>query len=368
MLKYIEVALDYNQQLLIIQSNLKEIFKEIKKKYTNKSGKNDIYLIYNGNKINEEKTVEEVINSEDKNSSKMRILVNDIEGIKIDERIVNAQDIICPKCKESIKIKIENYKISLYGCKNEHKTVNILFDEFENTQKINESEIKCGNCNNNKSNVYNNEFYKCHQCGINICPICKSIHDKTHNIINYDKKNYICEIHNEKYISFCKNCKKNICVECELMHNNHKLIYFGKIIANKDEIEKRKSELRGIINKIKEDVEDIIKKLEKVIENMEEYMNINMKIINNIEEKNRNYEILSNINEIMNNNEIIKDIQNIINEKDINDKFKYIINIYNKMYKKEENNNYNKNKKENNNNNDIKVISELFLQIRKLLT
>ena len=124
----------------------------------------------------------------------MRILVNDIEGTKIGERIVNAQDIICPKCKESIKIKIENYKKSLYGCKNGHKTVNILFDEFENTQKINEREIKFGNCNNNKSNIYNkviikldslqrnyyNEFYKCHQCGINICPICKSIHDKNH--------------------------------------------------------------------------------------------------------------------------------------------------------------------------------------------
>ena len=153
----------------------------------------------------------------------------------------------------------------------------------------------------------------------------------------------------------------------DVMHNNQKMIYFGKIIVNKDEIEKRKNELKGIIIKIKEDAEDIIKKLEKVIENMEEFMNINMKIINNIEEKNRNYEILSNMNEIINNNEIIKDIQNIINKKCINNKFKYIINIYNKMNKKEEKN-INKNKKENNNNNDIKVISELFLQIRKLLT
>ena len=26
---------------------------------------------------------------------------------------------------------------------------------------------------------------------MNLCPSCKSIHDKTHSIINYDDKNYI---------------------------------------------------------------------------------------------------------------------------------------------------------------------------------
>ena len=30
--------------------------------------------------------------------------------------------------------------------------------------------------------------------------LCKSNHEQSHNIINYDLKYYICEIHNEKYI------------------------------------------------------------------------------------------------------------------------------------------------------------------------
>lgn len=36
---------------------------------------------------------------------------------------------------------------------------------------------------------------------------------------------------------------------------------------------------------MKKDVEEIIKKLNKVIENMEEYIDINIKIIKNIQEK-----------------------------------------------------------------------------------
>jgi hypothetical protein len=29
------------------------------------------------------------------------------------------------------------------------------------------------------------------------------------------KKNYICEIHNEIYVSYSKSCKSNICLKCE---------------------------------------------------------------------------------------------------------------------------------------------------------
>ena len=331
-----EVIFSHNQQTISIQVNLKEKWKDIIKKYENKSGIQNVYFIYSGNQINEENNIDQIINSDDRKSKKMRILVNDIERTIIKERIINSKEIICPICKESIKMKIKEYKINLYECKNGHSKNNILIDEFESIQKINESEIKCGICNNDKSKTYNNIFYKCNKCEINICPICKSIHDKTHNIINYEQKNYICGIHNESYILYCKTCKRNICMECENMHKDHKKIYFGEIIPKNEEIEKRRNEMRIIINKMKEDINEIIKRLNKVMENMEEYMNINIKIMKNIEEKNRNYEILNNMMEIMNNNEIMEDINKIINEKDFNNKFKNIIEIYNKMNKKEE--------------------------------
>ena len=57
-------------------------------------------------------------------------------------------------------IKIEDYRINMYNCKNGHKKENILLNEFENTQIIDESKIKCNNCQTqNKSTTFNNKFY-----------------------------------------------------------------------------------------------------------------------------------------------------------------------------------------------------------------
>ena len=71
-------------------------------------------------------------------------------------------------------------------------------------------------------------------CKEDICPTCKINHDKSHKIINYDERNYICSIHNEKFICYCKPCKKNICMLCENEHNKHEIINYGKIIIKND--------------------------------------------------------------------------------------------------------------------------------------
>ena len=42
---------------------------------------------------------------------------------------------------------------------------------------------------------------------MNLCPICKSMHDNSHYIINYDNKNYICNKHNETFVKYCEDCK-----------------------------------------------------------------------------------------------------------------------------------------------------------------
>ena len=46
-------------------------------------------------------------------------------------------------------------------------------------------------------------------------------HDNSHNIINYNDKNYICRKHNEKFVKYCKECKENICMLCQNEHKNH---------------------------------------------------------------------------------------------------------------------------------------------------
>ena len=47
---------------------------------------------------------------------------------------------------------------------------------------------------------------------MNLCSLCKSIHDKSHIIINYENKNYICKEHNETFVKYCEDCKIDLCL------------------------------------------------------------------------------------------------------------------------------------------------------------
>ncbi len=104
---------------------------------------------------------------------------------------------------------------------------NILLNEYEKTQLIDISKIKCEKCN-----TFNNEFYKCITCGKNLCLLCKDSNDKSHNIIKYGQINYICQKHNELFIKYCNICKMNICLMCEKEHKDHNNISYGEIIPN----------------------------------------------------------------------------------------------------------------------------------------
>jgi len=239
----VEAEFNYNGIKTIIQCNLDNKIKDICKNYLNKinEDKNNIYFSYNGNagnKFKEKLTFKEMINSEDQKRNKMNILVfkNEIEEEKEEEKdIIKSKDIICPKCYESIKLQIIDYKIKLSECKNGHTIDNILLNEFEKMQYIDNKKIKCEICNNNnKSSSYNKIFYKCLECKKNICPLCKSNHNKTHKIINYDERLYICDKHYENYISYCEKCKINLCTLCEGEHKEHNQISLGKIMPNKD--------------------------------------------------------------------------------------------------------------------------------------
>ena len=121
-----------------------------------------IYFLYGGDKLKEELTFEENLNNDDKKRNEMNIIVNKINS-DLDNNnkfIIKSKDIICPKCFESIKIKINNYKISLYNCINKHEIKDIPLDQFENTQNINQSKIICQNCNQNtKIDSYKSIFY-----------------------------------------------------------------------------------------------------------------------------------------------------------------------------------------------------------------
>ena len=158
--------------------------------------------------VKEELKLEE-INNED---NTIKILVYEIENTdKSEEELKDSKYIICPRWQEICFININNYKINLFNCKNKHHFSNLLLSELNNFQKIDESIIKCHKCNIDKSETTNNKFYKCFDCNINLCPLCNHSHNKSHKKIGYEMKNNYCNIHGERFISYCKDCNQNLC-------------------------------------------------------------------------------------------------------------------------------------------------------------
>ena len=140
----VEVTFNYDGIDTKIQCNINDKMIDIIYKFLIKIGKNDndnnLLYIYGANIINYELTFIQLANECDKIRNKMNILVYNGNDKEKKETLKN---IICPECGEYILINIENFKINLYGCKNDHKLNNILINKFENIQKLALSKIKC---------------------------------------------------------------------------------------------------------------------------------------------------------------------------------------------------------------------------------
>jgi len=297
----ITIEFDFNQKITIIQANLSDPFRvPLNQFFQNASiPPNSVNFIANGLTILPEDTVDSHMSDLNKQEQKMSVLVEPVNLSNQNEVRIQSNDIICPKCKEPCIIKIEDYHLKLFKCINGHITDGIKIDDFNKTQEINISTIVCGQCKiKNKGNTTNHEFYKCLTCKMDLCPLCKTNHDSEHNIIKYDQRHYICPKHNDTYIKYCEECSMNICFNCEIEHNKHKLI---SLIDYRPDIEKSKKRLIEIKKDIEEFsklIKSLITKLNSLIKSMNTFYDINSNILNNYNIKNRNYELFQNINEI----------------------------------------------------------------------
>jgi len=234
-------------------------------------------------------------------------------------------DIKCPKCEESCKIDIYDYQISLFGCKNNHKTNNIFFREYEYTQITKKKEIICDNC----KKTFNEEFYLCQNCKIILCFLCRQIHDKTHFIVNYKDKKCICNEHCKFFISYCKTCKNDLCELCEREHKDHKIIKFSELIPRTYNLMNKNNELNSAINILKNNIKEIKLILDDVIKNLEIYYQIFHDYVYTFDDRKLNYELLYNINKIeQNNDNILKVLNKINNDDSIGNKINIIYDIY----------------------------------------
>ena len=316
---------------------------------------------FNNKEINLDEKVEKLIN--DLNDDDQNILIQ--VKLKNNDNNINQKEIYeikCPKCSEPCRIKIENYLIKLYQCKNGHRIENIELDEFTKIQ----NQIlmrKCKVCNQDKPIQ---ELYRCINCKIDLCKDCKTDHGKNHEILDYNQKKFICESHKNPYSNYCFTCKLNICLNCLEEHYNHVIITFSEITPNIDDIKTKMNSFKNSINLLDEHIKELMNYLYKIMDNMKIYYNIYENILNNYDSQNKNYEILKNLNEI-NDDNIVEEINHIINY-ETKRKAYNILNIYNKM--KEYNNeitiNYKlneklKNQKSNKNNNKKVIEEEIFL-------
>ena len=334
----VEVEFNYNQNIIIVWANFEDLFKNIIDKYLIKSNLdiNEIYFLANGIKIDKNEKIINIMNEYEKENKKIKILVYSTINNNENKNIKKSNDILCPECKEICKYDMKDYKITLYDCKNGHKIKNIKLNEYENTQNIDLSKIICDNCKKkSRLDIYNNEFYKCNKCNMNLCPLFKSIHDNNHIIINYNNKNYICNKHNEILFKYCKDCKKDMCLFCVKEHKNHKIISYEDKMIDIEEIKKKMEKLGDIMNTFKKNIKDIINKFNNILNNMDIYYKINNEIINRYE-KNRNYNLLININNV--NESIDNEINNIIKRYNYGRNLNELIDIYMKMNMSDENN------------------------------
>ena len=348
-----EFAFKNNQ--IFIMCNEDDKMEEVCKRFGIKAEtdlKNLVFLY--GGIIDLNKTVSSIMNKFDKERKIFSIVVDDLSKQNSNKpEFVKSIIPICPKCYENVEFDIINFKINLSECKNGHK-INMLINEYEQSQRINLNKIICDGCKTKKLDIFENQMYYCNKCKKVFCPLCKAKDDKTHNAINYDLKNYICEMHNELYNSYCKSCKINICLKCQKAHLQHDIIGFGTIFPDVEELLNSLKEFRNIIDVFNNDINNIIERLNKVKVNIEKIYQIYYEMVTKYDDKNRNYEAFMSLNNIKNNS-VMKALKNINQIKNFNDKVNNIFIIYEQMNQlnQQKINNIQNNKERNCPNNDI---------------
>ena len=332
----IRIEFRYDSGTVVIQSDEKQIFKDAFNKFFTKTNlkPETVSFLANGYVINPENKIINLMNTQNKKDAKLIILVNQTDGTpNTNSSIEQSKAVLCPLCFEPCRLELKNYKIKMYDCINKHVTENMKLVNYKNTQMIDTKKIICNNCNKvNLFEAYNHQFFKCLSCNKSLCPICRSMHDKSHIIVNYEQRNYICKIHNEYYIKFCKDCKMNLCFLCENDHKSHEGIFYHNILPNYNEIKEMNNTLKNSINTFRKNIKEITDKLTDIADNMDLCEEINNFVIENYETRNRNYEDLQNMNEI--NSNIKNMLEELNNVNSINNDSIRLINmldIYNKI-------------------------------------
>ncbi len=216
-------------------------------------------------------------------------------------------------------------------------TKNLSIEEY--LQKGYNNNFSNLNCNKCKIQILKNEknFVYCKECSELLCKECVQKHNKiyadNHHMINLEKFDTTCILHNETYDCFCLDCKKNICQFCSNeFHKEHKLIDLDDIHFKRKEIKKIKENcskekifystisniFMDLINKLKDEVD-------KTLKNIKNEIKFKESIINTYETKVDNYNAIINMKNLLFNTKPFTIDNNISALENINNLMKYLI-------------------------------------------
>ena len=268
----------------------------------------------------------------------------------------------CPECKERISIILnpEKYNLS-YTCSNNHTETNISYSDFLSSKYISTKKIiNCSECE--KEILDCNDVLCCKDCKKKICgsPNCILLHKKNNSHCNYIYPNELlnkCKKHNLDISHYCKFCNKNLCVFCfkekenKNIHQNHFIINFKDLLPKDEDITNNKNLLNEKINlnneiktKIIKWKNEIIEKIDNIINLIESESKINKLIINNFDWKYFDYNYynsyLNASKNIMKYNS--KFIEQLMQSNNFKDNSTAIINLLNNLNEKNDEQNSDK--------------------------
>ena len=194
--------------------------------------------------------------------------------------------ILCPskKCYSNAIINVNPYFFEINSNCGEHKNKMDII-EFVNNSGGKEDKETCNFCNKTYKSLIENKniLYKC-SCGINICDICKETslknHPKEHNMIDFKEKDCICCCNNKKkkFLSFCLNCKKNLCIICNENHKTHETINLRVIKIDEKILKEKLKEQKNKINKFNIIIDKWLKRVNEKIEEFKKKLQLHVQL------------------------------------------------------------------------------------------
>ena len=212
---------------------------------------------------------------------KQKKLISDIEIIRA---IPNDQYTCCecPMVPEILNIYYNTNEIEF--CCQAHGIKKLpLRDFFLSENKFIYNNIECQICHKKKLNQSQESYKYCYHCKKNLCKDCSIRHNEHIDIINFNDINNRCVEHKGdcEFLFYCFTCKKNICSKVsETDHKDHNKDVISKFKPDKNDLENIKNNI-NIYQKDLELLEYLIKINKTLVETYElhpnnYYHNINL--------------------------------------------------------------------------------------------